>query len=237
MEAVECSEIFPAWARAAKRRTRPMPSTSCTQIGPSPLGEGWGEWRDQNCPFSRLAPLLNRCLSNWARGDSFRHAHGSVTLDLWGNYGPNNRFVQASGLPRRCPPHSKIVLVVDDDRVIRTILSATLLEPDGFRVRHAANGTEATYQVMRQECPYLVIYRLAHVAVRMGFGFAVFCGEKLPHYVYVVLLTPGHKRDDILRSSAAVLVILIGYVARSMGSSFAGSCVKSGGRITLTVGS
>jgi two-component system, cell cycle response regulator len=88
------------------------------------------------------------------------------------------------------------VLVVDDDRVIRTILS-DMLEPAGFKVRQATNGTEAL-QILRQDCPYLVITDWLMSPIN-GIEFCRrLRREKLSHYVFVVLLTAKSQADDII---------------------------------------
>ena len=88
------------------------------------------------------------------------------------------------------------VLVVDDDRVIRTILT-DMLESSGFRVRQATNGIEAL-QIMRQECPYLVITDWLMSPIDGIELCRLLREEKLPHYVYVVLLTARTQANDIV---------------------------------------
>jgi two-component system, cell cycle response regulator len=94
------------------------------------------------------------------------------------------------------PPVFQDVLVVDDDRVIRTILS-DLLEPAGFQVRYAANGAEAL-EMVRHHSPYLVITDWL-MSPMDGIEFCrLLRQEKLPHYIYVVLLTAKSQANDIV---------------------------------------
>ena len=88
------------------------------------------------------------------------------------------------------------VLIVDDDRVIRTILT-DMLESSGFRVRQAANGIEAL-QIMWQECPYLVITDWLMSPMDGIELCRLLREEKLPHYIYVVLLTARSQANDII---------------------------------------
>jgi two-component system, cell cycle response regulator len=93
-------------------------------------------------------------------------------------------------------PTFQDVLVVDDDRVVRAVLT-DMLEPAGFKVRHAANGIDAL-EMMRQECPYLVITDW-HMSPVNGIELCTLLRkEKLPHYVYVVLLTSRSQSNDII---------------------------------------
>jgi two-component system, cell cycle response regulator len=93
-------------------------------------------------------------------------------------------------------PAFQDVLVVDDDRVIRTILT-DMLEPAGFRVRHAADGAEAL-RTMRHDCPYLVITDWLMSPLNGIDLCRLLRSEKLPHYVYAVLLTARSQADDII---------------------------------------
>ena len=88
------------------------------------------------------------------------------------------------------------VLIVDDDRVIRTILT-DMLESSGFQVRQAANGIEAL-QIMRQECPYIVITDWLMSPIDGIELCRLLREEKLPHYIYVVLLTARSQANDII---------------------------------------
>jgi two-component system, cell cycle response regulator len=93
-------------------------------------------------------------------------------------------------------PHFQDVLIVDDDRVIRTILS-DMLEPAGFKVRQAANGAEAL-QLIREQCPYLVISDWLMSPMNGIELCRLLREEKLPHYIYVVLLTAKSQAGDII---------------------------------------
>lgn len=90
----------------------------------------------------------------------------------------------------------KDILLVDDDRVIRTIL-ADMLEPAGFKVRHARHGNEAL-EIVRHDCPYLVLTDWLMYPMN-GIEFCrILRQEKLSHYVYVVLLTAKSQANDIV---------------------------------------
>jgi two-component system chemotaxis response regulator CheY len=93
-------------------------------------------------------------------------------------------------------PNFRDLLVVDDDCVVRKHL-AKLLEPAGFRVRQAANGIEALH-VVREECPFLMISDWLMSPMNGLELCRVLRDEKLPHYVYVVLLTAKSQTDDVI---------------------------------------
>lgn len=93
------------------------------------------------------------------------------------------------------------VLLVDDDRVIRSVL-ADLLEEQGFRVRHASSGVEAL-QIVKQECPYIVITDWVMSAMDGLELCRSLRAEKLPHYVYVVLLTTKSHVEDVVAGLSA----------------------------------
>jgi two-component system, cell cycle response regulator len=93
-------------------------------------------------------------------------------------------------------PTFQDVLVVDDDRVTHAILS-DMLEPAGFRVRCAVNGTEAL-QIVREECPYVVITDWLMSPMNGIELCRLLRQERLPHYVFVVLLTAKSQATDII---------------------------------------
>ena len=93
-------------------------------------------------------------------------------------------------------PFFQNVLLVDDDPGMLTTLSR-ILKPAGFRVRVASNGAEAL-QAVQRECPYFIITDW----IMSPMDGIEFCRrlrrEKLPHYVYVVLLTVKDQSDDTI---------------------------------------
>jgi diguanylate cyclase (GGDEF)-like protein len=93
-------------------------------------------------------------------------------------------------------PTFQDVLVVDDDPSVRASLSQ-MLASAGFRVRTASDGA-AALEAMRHECPYFVITDwLMQPMDGIDFCRAI-RRRKLPHYVYVVLLTGRSQSDDII---------------------------------------
>jgi two-component system, cell cycle response regulator len=91
-------------------------------------------------------------------------------------------------------PAFRDVLLVDDDPGTLVSLSR-LLKPAGFRVRTAADGTEALRSV-RQECPCFIITDWL-MAPMDGIEFCrAVRRENLPHYIYVVLLTVKDQAND-----------------------------------------
>ena len=86
--------------------------------------------------------------------------------------------------------------MVDDDPSVRASLSQ-MLASAGFRVRTASDGA-AALDAMGHECPYFVITDwLMHPMDGIDFCRAI-RRRKLPHYVYVVLLTGRSQSDDII---------------------------------------
>jgi DNA-binding response OmpR family regulator len=87
------------------------------------------------------------------------------------------------------------VLLVDDDRVVRTAMSE-MLGLDGFRVRQATNGIDAL-TIVREDCPHIVITDWS-MAPMDGIEFCTALRkENLPHYVYVILLTGRSYAEDL----------------------------------------
>ncbi len=82
------------------------------------------------------------------------------------------------------------VLVVDDDPAMCRLV-ARILESNGYVVTTATDGSEAL-EMLRQDCPSFVITDW-EMPILSG---AEFCRllrlEKLPHYVYVIMLTGTH---------------------------------------------
>jgi two-component system, cell cycle response regulator len=88
------------------------------------------------------------------------------------------------------------ILVVDDDSVVRLKLSR-MLGASGFNVSQAVNGVEAL-EIIRTECPHLVITDWMMSPID-GIEFCkTIRQERLPHYVYIVLLTAKSQMDDMI---------------------------------------
>jgi len=93
------------------------------------------------------------------------------------------------------------ILLVDDDAVIRAVLS-DMLEPAGFKVRHATNGIDAL-QIMQEDHPSIVITDWV-MSPMDGIEFCRLLRQrKLPHYAYVILLTAKSLADDLVTGLGA----------------------------------
>jgi two-component system, cell cycle response regulator len=93
-------------------------------------------------------------------------------------------------------PSFQDVLLVDDDAVIRRILS-DILTPAGYTIRHARNGIEAL-DVVKNTCPYIIVTDW----MMSPMDGIELCNQirkmDLPHYVYLMLLTAKSEREDLI---------------------------------------
>ena len=93
------------------------------------------------------------------------------------------------------------VLVVEDDAVIRRLLSRTL-ESAGYAVREANNGREAL-DLVREDCPHFVLtdWRMPEMD---GIELCRRLRDmELPHYVFTVLVTARNRSQDMVDALAA----------------------------------
>ncbi len=93
------------------------------------------------------------------------------------------------------------ILLVDDDAVIRAVLS-DMLEPAGYKVRHASNGIDAL-QIVQEDHPSIVITDWI-MSPMDGIEFCrLLRQKKLPHYAYVILLTAKSQSEDLVKGLGA----------------------------------
>ena len=91
-------------------------------------------------------------------------------------------------------PDDKIVLIADDDRAIRLLVSATLVS-DRYRVLEAADGEEA-WHLIRQYHPAVAILDW-EMPVYEGLELtAVIKGDPLLRDMTVIMLTGRRDRED-----------------------------------------